>query len=325
VSIRELTDTPNLVFSSGQAGFSFLWLICGLLLCGFFFLAASRESLFLRPIVRAGFRLVVPTSVAVEEKDFLSGFSHDHHLWKTGKFSPTTIRKWFSGNDESIGSIVAPPRSTPSVSAFFKALLAVPSFHAFVFFPQIAKPVCASYLTSDGTSLLAKAGSPPVDGIDCGSPSTFQPSSRNPMHISSANQYASKSSCLYNTRTSPLGLSFKNVAKSLTSRLLMLRASNSSRALILSAASSALCPYQVSSATPARTANTATSIRRRFDGIMLPLSRPKRAAAKATSCAWVTSGSTWTIDDYKRRDKAEGVIALAFLVAVLVIAWFFTD
>jgi hypothetical protein len=134
-----------------------------------------------------------------------------------------------------------------------------------------------------------------------------------------------------------------------------------------------LCPYQVSSATPARTANTATSIRRRFDGIrplsrisfrlrrhlkedasscgvhsdqpwrlscqiskrnsatratiriMLPLSRPKRAAAKATSCAWVTSGSTWTIDDYKRRDKAEGVIALAFLVAVLVIAWFFTD
>jgi hypothetical protein len=33
----------------------------------------------------------------------------------------------------------------------------------------------------------------------------------------------------------------------------------------------------------------------------------------------------WTIDDYKRRDKAEGIIALALLVAVLVIAWFFTD
>jgi hypothetical protein len=41
-----------------------------------FFFTSAREALLLRPIVRAAFRLVVPTLVAIEEKDFLSWLSH---------------------------------------------------------------------------------------------------------------------------------------------------------------------------------------------------------------------------------------------------------
>jgi len=41
------------IYSSGQAGCLFLWLLSGLLLCGFLFLASAREALLLRPIMRA--------------------------------------------------------------------------------------------------------------------------------------------------------------------------------------------------------------------------------------------------------------------------------
>jgi hypothetical protein len=249
--------------SSGQAGFLAL-LLC-LLLSGLFSLAASGKLPLLVSEVRTRFQFVGFAGVTVEVKDFLGVFGHDQYWGRlSAKFCPTTTRKWFGGNARSVKSTIPPPLSTPKPTAFFSAVAGelFCSVHETPRPPQIVTPPAQSYLTSDGTSLFANVGSPPLDGIDCRSPSMDQPALCSPAYIWEANIYASLSSCLYNIRTSPTAFPFRSSANlsKLTCRQLALMMSDKRIRRMLSDASSAKPPWYLSNPMPANTASPIETI-----------------------------------------------------------------
>jgi hypothetical protein len=93
----------------------FYWLLLG----GLYFLR-RREPLLLRPIVRAGFRLVIPTLCSSRRKDFLCGLAHSVH------FFPTRI--WIWSRSAPAGRFPTSPfASRPAaISAEAKALTGGP-------------------------------------------------------------------------------------------------------------------------------------------------------------------------------------------------------